>query len=91
LEKGFPIYDALYIYCQLKELEKLYKDELASMDRNEGFAFLKSKIKLPPKIGPRDWWAKDRKRLILYATTLLFLLHKNNEFSGRVKYDCCVT
>jgi len=54
LEKGFPIYDALYIYCQLKELEKPYKDELASMDRNEGFAFLKSKIKLPPKIGLRD-------------------------------------
>ena len=54
LEKGFPIYDALYIYCQLKELEKRYKDELARMDRNERFAFLKSKIKLPPKIGPRD-------------------------------------
>lgn len=48
LEKGFFIYDALYIYVQLRKIQEEYAEELAKMDRRQRFEFIKSKIKLPP-------------------------------------------
>lgn len=47
LEREFFIYDALYVYCQLKLLEERFKDELSKLNKEERFRFLKSKIKLP--------------------------------------------
>jgi len=47
LKREFFIYDALYVYCQLKLLEEGFKDELSKMNKEERFRFLKSKIKLP--------------------------------------------
>jgi len=49
LEKGFFVYDALYAYVQLKKIQEEYKDELAKMDRNERFNFIKARIKKPPE------------------------------------------
>ena len=49
LEKGFFVYDALYVYVQLKKIREEYKEELAKMDRAKRFEFIKSKIKLPPE------------------------------------------
>jgi len=49
LERGFFIYDALYVYVQLKKIREEYKEELAKMDRAKRFEFIKSKIKLPPE------------------------------------------
>jgi len=48
LEKGFFVYDALYVYVQLKKIQEEYAEELAKMDRRQRFEFIKSKIKLPP-------------------------------------------
>ena len=49
LERQFFIYDALYVYCQLKLLEEEYKGVLEGMGKEERFQFLKSKIRLPWK------------------------------------------
>jgi hypothetical protein len=49
LEKGFYIYDALYIYVQLEKIQEKYKDVLAKMERWQQFDFIKSHIEAPPK------------------------------------------
>ncbi|MEM2921423.1 MAG: chromate resistance protein [Candidatus Bathyarchaeia archaeon] len=49
LEKGFIIYDALYVYVQLRNIMERYKDELAKIDRWKRFDFIKSHVKQPPK------------------------------------------
>jgi len=49
LERGFNMYDALYIYVQLDKIKEKYKDELAEMERGRQFDFIKSHVKQPPK------------------------------------------
>lgn len=49
LEKGFYVYDALYVYVQLEKIREKYKDELAKMERVEQFNFIKSHVKQPPR------------------------------------------
>ncbi len=48
LEKGFNLYDALYVYVQLETIREEYKDELAKLERGKQFGFIKSHIKQPP-------------------------------------------
>jgi len=50
LEKGFYIYDALYVYVQLKKIREEYNDKLSKLNRGERFTFIKAKIKKPPKV-----------------------------------------
>ena len=49
LEKGFYIYDALYVYVQLEKIREQYKDVLAKMERWQQFDFIKSHVEAPPK------------------------------------------
>ena len=50
LEKGFYVYDSLYSYVQLKKIREEHKEELARINRGERFAFIKARIKKPPKV-----------------------------------------
>lgn len=49
LEKGFYVYDALYVYVQIKKIQDEYKDKLSTLDRGERFTFTKTRIKKPPE------------------------------------------
>lgn len=49
LEKGFYIYDALYVYVQLEKIREKYREELAKMERGKQFDFIKAHVKEPPK------------------------------------------
>lgn len=49
LEKGFFVYDALYVYVQLKRIREEYKDALAKMDWRKRFDFIKAQVKEPPR------------------------------------------
>ena len=50
LEKAFFVYDALYVYVQVKKIREEYKDELSKMDDNDdGYFFIHSRIKKPPE------------------------------------------
>lgn len=49
LEKGFFVYDALYVYVQLKKIREEYKDALAKMDWRKHFDFIKAHVKEPPR------------------------------------------
>jgi hypothetical protein len=48
LERGFALYDALYVYVQLAKIREQYKDALAKMDRRQHFDFMKAHVKAPP-------------------------------------------
>lgn len=48
LERGFALYDALYVYVQLAAIREMSKDELARLDRGQHFAFLKAHVQAPP-------------------------------------------
>jgi len=48
LEKGFYVYDALYVSVQLKKLQDDYRDELSKIERSKRFDFIKSHIKKAP-------------------------------------------
>ena len=48
LEKGFVMYDALYVYVQLESVREKYKNELAKIERGKQFDFIKSHVKQPP-------------------------------------------
>jgi hypothetical protein len=48
LEKGFYIYDALYVSVQLGKLQEDHRDELSKIERSKRFDFIKSHIKKAP-------------------------------------------
>ena len=48
LEKGFVMYDALYVYVQLAKIREKYKDELAKMERGKQFDFIKAHVREAP-------------------------------------------
>jgi len=48
LEKGFIMYDALYVYVQLPKIREKYKDELAKMERGKQFDFIKAHVREAP-------------------------------------------
>jgi len=45
LEIGFKIWEALYAYFKLRELEEKYSEELSSMKRSEKYRFLRRKVR----------------------------------------------
>ena len=45
LEIGFKIWEALYAYFKLRELEERYSEELSSMKRSEKYRFLRRKVR----------------------------------------------
>lgn len=49
LEKGFFVYDSLYVYVQLKKIREEYNDELSKLDRGKRFDFIKARVKKPPE------------------------------------------
>ena len=49
LEKGFTMYDALYVYVQLEKIREKYKGELAKIERGKQFDFIKAHVKEAPK------------------------------------------
>jgi hypothetical protein len=49
LERGFYVYDALYIYVQLENIREKYKEDLAKIERGKQFDFIKSHVKQPPQ------------------------------------------
>ena len=45
LELGFKIWDAIYAYYKLRDLEEKHREELASMSRSERLRYLKKLLK----------------------------------------------
>lgn len=45
LELGFRIWDAIYAYYKLRDLEEKHREELASMSRSERLRYLKKLLK----------------------------------------------
>jgi len=54
LERGFHVYDALYVYCQLRMLQEEHREDLRGMSGQERYEFLRARIKRPPTAG-RIW------------------------------------
>jgi len=49
LDRGFLVYDALYVYVQLERIREKHKDELARMDPGKRFEFIKARINRAPE------------------------------------------